>query len=83
MGKTGQTKNSSLLTSIREVSPQDTLLSWDLTESQLVEAEISMETIAVETIAMVEKPQVGWTHCWRLGGTGLRLSGDSGGAKGL
>lgn len=63
MGKAGKTKNSSLLTSIREVSPQDTLLSWDLTKSQLVEAKISMETIAMETIAMVEKPQLGWTHC--------------------
>lgn len=61
MGKTGQTKNSSLLTSIREVSPQDTLLSWNPTEFQLVEVEISMETIAVETVAMVEKPQLGWT----------------------
>lgn len=63
MGKAGKTIISSLLTSIREVSPQDTLLSWDLTKSQLVEAEISMETIAVESIAMVEKPQLGWTHC--------------------
>lgn len=50
-------------------------------EFQLVEAELSMETIAVETVAMVEKPQLGCTHCWRLRGTGLRLSGDSGGAK--